>query len=604
MDLRFYEKDNKGYYGSVSETLQNAGDGRLKESENQISKFENSSVKSDAELDCGRSTLNIYNVGYVVKEWVGPWWKGACLRKVKKKTVLRNISLQVKEGKMTAILGNSGSGKTSLLDVIACRSTGEVTGTVSVDGVPCTRDVIQQRATYVMQADRLLPNLTVRETLRYTAMLKLPGNIKAQDVDRKVSQVILEMGLKDVADSRIGSSIIRGISGGEQRRVTIAIQLLKDPDMILLDEPTSGLDSYTARYLVSNLRDLARRGKIVLLTIHQPNSDIFHMFDQIGIMSQGEMVYCGPSKELVPYFTTLGYPCDKYTNPLDRYVDVASIDRRNKEKEYNSKKRVDSLVEAFNNSKLHHTTVQTIQKIHQQPRPKVNVRQKGPHYGRIILTLLSRMNKNLFRDRKDYFARIFLLPLFMVFIIIFLGRLGHTYKSIQDRIGLIYNATTGPPFMGIINSVALFVCLRDLYYRECRDGLYGTGTFLVAYSIHVIPLQILSTLIFSSIIYWVTGMNPNFDRFVLFTLEVFILHYWGEMVTVACMGLVMNPNLANSLAALVQSAAVIIASGYVKTVANLIEPFQWLSWILIHKYSGEIFIANEFDGLEFECDGK
>ena len=89
--------------------------------------------------------------------------------------------------------------------------------------------------------------------------------------------------------------------------------------MVLLDEPTTGLDSYTARYLVKNLSDLAKQGKIVLLTIHQPSSDIFHMFDQIGIMSKGQMVYCGPGNEMVPYFTTLGYPCDRYTNPLDRY---------------------------------------------------------------------------------------------------------------------------------------------------------------------------------------------------------------------------------------------------------------------------------------------
>ena len=91
-------------------------------------------------------------------------------------------------------------------------------------------------------------------------------------------------------------------------------------EIILLDEPTSGLDSHTARYLVSNLRDLAHdMNKMVILTIHQPSSDIFGMFDQIGILSQGEVVYFGSAQELVPYFTDLGYPCNAYTNPLDRY---------------------------------------------------------------------------------------------------------------------------------------------------------------------------------------------------------------------------------------------------------------------------------------------
>lgn len=96
--------------------------------------------------------------------------------------------------------------------------------------------------------------------------------------------------------------------------------------MVFLDEPTTGLDSYTARYLVSNLRALARRGKVVVLTIHQPSSDIAHLFDQIGILSQGETVYFGPAEDMVPYFTGLGYPCDRYTNPMDRYGELKTLD--------------------------------------------------------------------------------------------------------------------------------------------------------------------------------------------------------------------------------------------------------------------------------------
>lgn len=607
MDVRLNIGSPAGNYGSVAftnETMFQTGRGiSLASNRNQVS-----TVNTEGEIQntSYQSALSVSDVTYVVKEYVGPWWKGACFRRTRRKTVLKNVSLQVKAGEITAILGNSGSGKTSLLDIISCRSAGFMTGFVCLNNVKCTRDVIQQRSTYVMQADRLLPNLTVRETLRYTARLKLPGNTTVRDIERKVAEVILQMGLKDVADSKIGSCIIRGISGGEQRRVTIAIQLLKDPDMVLLDEPTSGLDSYTARYLVKNLRDLARQGKIVLLTIHQPSSDIFHMFDQIGIMSHGHIVYCGPANEMIPYFTALGYPCDKYTNPLDRYVDVCSVDRRDKERENESIKRVASLVEAFKNSSLHRKTVENIKAATSRPVSASSnsgfKKLKGPSYPRVLLTLLSRMNTNLFRDRKDYFARIFLLPLFVVFILLFLGRLKHTQSSIQDRVGLLYQSSTVPPFMGIINSVALFVCLRNLYYRESRDGLYGTTTFLVSYSIHVIPFHIVSSVIFSSIVYWVTGMHPGADRFGLFILDVFILQYWGEMVTVGCLGLFMNANLANSVAALVQAAAVVIASGFLKNTASLVKPLQWFSWILIHKYNGEILVANEFRDLELDCN--
>lgn len=567
-----------------------------------------SQVNSVEKISPQTSTLSIIGLNYTVREWVGPWWKGACLRKQRKKLVLNDITMQLKTGQITAVLGNSGSGKTSLLDVIAGRSSGTVTGHVYYNNCACTRQVIQQRATYVMQADRLLPNLTVRETLRYTARLKLPGNTNVAEIDAKVHKVIIEMGLKDVADSRVGGSIIRGISGGEARRVTIAIQLLKDPEIILLDEPTSGLDSHTARYLVSNLRDLANdMNKIVLLTIHQPSSDIFGMFDQIGILSHGEVVYFGGRSDLVPYFTDLGYPCNAYTNPLDRYVDVASIDRRDKEKEDESFERVNKLVNTFRNSAIHNETLQAVVEDTMKPSTKtkdavLRYKTEGPGYLRVLYTLLSRMNVNLFRDRKDYMARIFMLSLYMVFIIIFLGRLKHTSASVQDRIGLIYQGSTVPAFIGMMNSVALFPSMRDLYYRESRDGLYGATTFLIAFSLHCVPFHILSSILFSSTTYWITGMYPEAVRFGLFTAEIFLLHYWGEILCVGFMAVFMNPNQANNTTALLQAASMLISSGLLKNVRSLIKPFQWLSWAFMHRYASEAMVVNEFKDQIFECE--
>ncbi|KAH3859053.1 ATP-binding cassette sub-family G member 5-like [Dreissena polymorpha] len=603
MNTKFAKQNKVGQYGS---TIVSYGNGGISNGVVFTSKAFTDSLRTadDASGSARREKhLDVLNVRYVVKEWQGPWWKGACFRRVIDKVVLNDVSLRLKPGEITAILGNSGSGKTSLLDVIACRSSGKVTGSILYNATKCTRAIVQNHATYVMQADRLLPNLTVRETLTYTARLKLHCSNHA--IDKKVTQVIMEMGLKDVADSRVGGSIIRGISGGEQRRVTIAIQLLKDPDMIFLDEPTSGLDSYTARYLVSNLRDLARRGKIVLLTIHQPSSDIFTLLDKVGIMSKGEMVYFGCAREIVPYFTALGYPCDRYINPLDRYVDVASIDRRDIEKERESLERVASLVQAFKSSPTH---LQTIKDIHADLKEgptciEGDARDPGPSYFRVVGTILHRMFRNLFRDRKDYVARLLLLPLFFLFILIFLGRLKHNQQSIQDRVGLLYQSSTVPPFMGIINSVALFPCFRDQYYREKRDGLYGTVTFLLAYSIHVLPFHLISSAIFSSMVYWVTGMHPGADHFGLYSVQIFILHYWGEMTTIAMMGLFMNQNLAQSVTALVQAAHVIIASGFLKDLHSIVKPLRWISWALIHRYSAEIFVANEFSGLKFECPG-
>ncbi|XP_052820665.1 ATP-binding cassette sub-family G member 5-like isoform X1 [Mya arenaria] len=546
--------------------------------------------------------LDVLNLKYVVRDWVGPWWKGACFRKLRHKCIINDVTLRLKSGEITGILGNSGSGKTSLLDVITCRASGKVTGDVIYNGTRCTNNVIQNHATYVMQADRFLPNLTVRETLIYSAKLRLPGCSTSEEIEKRVTDVVLAMGLKDVADTRIGGSIIRGISGGERRRVTIAIQLLKDPDSILLDEPTSGLDSYTARHLVSNLRDLARRGKIVMLSLHQPSSDIYSLLDRIGIMSKGEFVYFGCAKGMVQYFTEVGYPCDKYTNPLDRYVDVASMDRRDKDSEIQSLIRVERLVKILKTSRLQLGTFRRISDdFRRGPRAGNREAVERPGSARVLVTVIRRMYRNLFRDRADYMLRFFFLPAFCIMIIAFMGRIGTEPSSVQNRMGMLYLTCAFAPYVSILNASALFPSIRDQYFRERRDGLYGALTLLLAYTVHVLPCHVVSSVLFSAIVYWSTGLHPGQLQFIRFTAVVFLNCLWSELHTAAFHGIFLSANLAQAVTGLCLSSYSLVATGFLKELNSLMKPLQWVSKGLIQKYSAELLAANEFHGLRFDC---
>ncbi len=132
---------------------------------------------------------------------------------------------------------------------------------------------------------------SVRETLNTAAALRLPAGLSDDAIRDRVDAVIWALGLKDVADTRIGSEMQRGISGGEKRRVSIGVQLLTDPQLLVLDEPTTGLDSFTSHNLAQHLVQLARQGKTVILSIHQPRSDIFHLFDDILLLARGHIVY-------------------------------------------------------------------------------------------------------------------------------------------------------------------------------------------------------------------------------------------------------------------------------------------------------------------------
>ncbi|KAK7477475.1 hypothetical protein BaRGS_00031299 [Batillaria attramentaria] len=550
------------------------------------------------------ATLALQDVQYRVKYRSGPWWRGACFRKLHVKHVLNDVNMALPAGQLIGLVGSSGSGKTSLLDVIAFRTTGDVEGKMTYRGVQCTRDMMQQQCSYVIQADRLLPNLTVRETLTYTAYLKLPGYTSKARLEEKVDTVINRMGLRTVANSRVGGAVVRGISGGEKRRVTIAIQLLKDPDILLLDEPTTGLDSFTARHLVQNLQELARQGRLVVLSIHQPRSDIVRLLDQTALMCQGHVIYFGPTPQLVPYFTRLGHPCPTYANPLDTYIDVASIDRRNSDLQMSSTRRVQDLLDAYRNSDL---LAETKVKVMEQTEKRTfiaNTRYKStsPGWFRVFFTIISRMHVNLYRDRQAFVNRFVLLPVFVPFIIVFLGRLRNNQSSIQDRLGLLYQSVQVPPYVGIVNAVALFPAIRDHFYREGLDGLYSSATFLLAYTVHIAPFIAVAAVLFSAFLYWTTGMNPDPDKFGMMVAVVVCLHMVGELLTVASMGVFRNPQLANTTTALLLTASGLLASGFLRTTQNMLEFLQYLSWVSIHKYSSEIVVANEFHNLNLTCD--
>uniref|UniRef100_A0A8C9FNT9 ATP-binding cassette sub-family G member 8 n=1 Tax=Pavo cristatus TaxID=9049 RepID=A0A8C9FNT9_PAVCR len=236
-------------------------------------------------------------------------------------SIIQNLNLKVHSGQMLAIIGSTAGGKTSLLDVITCRDHGGKikSGQIMINNKPSTPQLVKKCIAHVRQDDRLLPHLTVRETLLFIAKLRLPACFSDLQRQKRVEDVIAELRLRQCANTRVGNEYLRGISGGERRRVSIGVQLLWNPGILILDEPTSGLDSFTAHNLVITLSRLARGNRLVLLSLHQPRSDIFQLFDLVLLMTSGVTIYSGTARDMVQYFTELGYPCPRYSNPADFY---------------------------------------------------------------------------------------------------------------------------------------------------------------------------------------------------------------------------------------------------------------------------------------------
>jgi len=279
------------------------------------------------------------------------WWKkllvkipyvhSCCFPKMKRQ-ILHNVSGEAVAGEFLAIMGPTGSGKTTLLNILAGRLKTGVTGEIEINGRRPGR-WSRQLTAYVLQDDTFFTNLTVRETLTYSAYLRLPGTLSFKEKRQRVEDVIQELGLSKCANTIIGGHFVRGVSGGERKRTNIGNELLMNPSLILLDEPTTGLDSSTALSLMITLKELAKNGRTVITTIHQPSSSMFHMFDRVLLLVDGRIAFYDEGTNVIPYFSKLGYSCSPSYNPADFLLELAT----NTEKTEDGKTVKEAIVAAY-----------------------------------------------------------------------------------------------------------------------------------------------------------------------------------------------------------------------------------------------------------------
>ncbi|GAM19216.1 hypothetical protein SAMD00019534_023910, partial [Acytostelium subglobosum LB1] len=240
-------------------------------------------------------------------------------------TILHGVSGVIERGELVALMGPSGSGKSTLLDILAKRkNTGHINGQLLVNGREIG-DAYKNYCSYVTQEDILTPTSTVEETLKFHADLRLSDRTEAEKMT-VIHRVMEEVGLAHKGNAKIGGVLpgginVRGLSGGEKRRVSIGCGLVTDPALIFLDEPTSGLDSVNALVVMKTLLSLTRKGVTVIVSIHQPRPEIWQLFNKVMVLVKGRMIYSGA--DLLGYFDTLGYPTPPYVNPADFCLDAA-----------------------------------------------------------------------------------------------------------------------------------------------------------------------------------------------------------------------------------------------------------------------------------------
>mmetsp|Transcript_3179 Transcript_3179/g.2915 ORF Transcript_3179/g.2915 Transcript_3179/m.2915 type:complete len:625 (+) Transcript_3179:16-1890(+) len=507
--------------------------------------------------------------------------------------ILKGASGSANPGEFLAIMGLSGAGKTSLLNIIAGRikssDNSRVTGSIKANGIDINSMNFQKYSAYITQEDVLLPFLTVKETLMFSAKLKCSGT--SSEIMNKVDKIIGELRLGKVTHNRIGNAVVKGISGGERKRVCIATELISEPQIIILDEPTSGLDSFTAEVLVDLLLEQAKKGKTVVSTIHQPSASIFFKFQKLILVSEGYTIYQGSAKASRKYFSRIGFKSPANINPPDYYMRILHItDRHHMTDE--ELETLEHLREAYNNVKDHKDQVLEYDSTHLD---LVHIQEAQP------LKKIGTLCKRSFIDGMRNPGKSHMIIMFYIvtsaLIDLIFHDLGDDYDAIQNINGVLTFCSINSVMIANSSSSLTFPGEKAVFLKEYSQGLYGAFSYFIAKMFTELPVQIFATLIASVMLYFPLGLQMEADKFFLFWLIVFLTFLTGSGLGYMIGALCDSENMASALSPML--TAPLMAFGGLYSNASA---FKWVRYISPFKWSFEAMAVNQYDGMDFDCD--
>ncbi|XP_065906231.1 broad substrate specificity ATP-binding cassette transporter ABCG2-like isoform X2 [Dysidea avara] len=535
--------------------------------------------------------ISFHNITYTVEQRV-------CFKKRPPKVILNDVSGMMKVG-LHAIMGPTGSGKTSLLDVLADRKAKKgLSGHVLINGRRQPRN-FKCASAYVVQDDILKGTLSVKENLMFSAALRLPASYSWSDRKEKVDKVIDELGLLKVAKSRVGTEVLRGISGGERKRTSIGMELIISPDIVFLDEPTTGLDSSTAISVIKLLKDLSGAGRVIVMAIHQPRYAIFKLFDSLTLLSNGELVYHGPAVSALDYFSKLGYVCEQHNNPADFFLDVISMNESSVTSDPDKNTPLATYYKESGEIKeLHSHLEPMLTKAFNEPRgisPQYNT-----HFPWQLLMVSMRTVTNIIRDPLLAMMQIVLMALFAALVGVIFFQLDNSFVGVQDRIGAFFFIIMNLVF-GNLNSIELFIKEKVLFRHENISGYYRVSAYFLAKVIcDVLPLRVLPTMVFGAISYWMIGLEAHVSNFFIYLLTLILTSVAASGVAFVFSALVDVFALANIMAAFTYVIMMVFA-GFLINLNSLADWLSWLQYISVFRYSLHALAENELSDRVF-CD--
>ncbi|XP_026301939.1 ATP-binding cassette sub-family G member 1 isoform X1 [Apis mellifera] len=483
-----------------------------------------STKKLEDLMDIHNSIFLVFeDITYSAKPWI---------LSRRKTELLKNVSGEFRAGELTAIMGLSGAGKSTLMDVLTGFTTAGVTGNIMVNSKTRNLNEFRRLSAYIMQNDNLQPLLTVQEAMNVAAELKLTTS--HQQKKQKIDQILVTMSLDTCRHTRTGQ-----LSGGERKRLAIALELINSPPILFLDEPTSGLDSVTSKYCITLLKQLAKAGQTVICSIHQPSASLLNMIDHLYVVADGNCVYSGSTQNLVPYLSSLGLQCPTHYNPADYLMEICNGDYG---------KYVPEMINAIENGKNNawRSTSNVTNVNHQEEVIALNVtasfqalRQRSPveiqhvhtrhkgspdyatNFWKQLIILLKRNAIRLSRDKVLTFTRLSMHFIIALIVGVIYFKVGQDAVYVLDNFNLLFFNIMFLMFSAFSATVTTFPSELPIIMREHFNRWYKLHSFYLANKLADIPIQFTAISLYILIVYYMSDQLLELQRFCLYTLMCF-----------------------------------------------------------------------------------
>ncbi|KAG6614457.1 ATP-binding Cassette (ABC) Superfamily [Phytophthora cinnamomi] len=509
------------------------------------------------------------------------------------KQLLRGITAHFEPGRMVALMGATGAGKTTLMDVIAGRKTGgRIVGDIIVNGEPKNPANFSRITAYCEQMDIHSEAASIYEALVFSANLRLPPTFTKEERMNLVNETLELLELSPIASAMVGS-----LSVEQKKRVTIGVEVVSNPSILFLDEPTSGLDARSALIVMRGVQSIARTGRTVLCTIHQPSISIFELFDGLLLLQKGGYTaYFGDlgvdsvkmleyfesipgTEQIRPQYNPATYMLEVIGAGIGRDVKDYSVEYKNSELYKSNRERTLELAKVSDEFIRHST---------------LNYKPIATGFWNQLCALTTKQRLTYWRNPQYNFMRMFLFPLFaIIFGTTFYQLSAGSVKKINSHIGLIYNSMD---FIGVINLMTVLevTCAeRAVFYRERMSNYYGPLPYSLSLWFAEVPYLIVVIILFVTIEYWLVGWSSNAGDFFFF-MFVFYLYtsactYVGQWMS----ALMPNEKVAN-VAVGALSCLFNLFSGYLLPRTAMKHGYKWFQYLMPSSYSMSALVGVQF----------